>query len=155
MHLLRLSINVLVLGLCWALWVTRGKIKTAFRDMNDRFTTTINKVHVHKNQTSLCTILLYNIKKRKNKSWGLSTIVTGQLIFLIYSSPAFVLYIEHLSNWCQRKGERRDIRCSPGRHPNTQTFALHLKVIKKGWKYIHYKVMMKFPTGSLERQCFQ
>ncbi len=118
------------------------------------FTTTIDKVHVHKNGQTIYVQYFssHNIKKKKKrKTWGLSTTVLAHPMSFDVFLSCSVLRSEHLFHWCLK----RDVRCSPDINPNAQTFTFHVKVGKKWWKYIHYKVMMKFPAGSLECQNFQ
>lgn len=164
MCLLHLSIAS-SLWLCWALWLTRGSRLHSGIWMIVSTPPQINKVHVHKDHIIYVQYFSCNIKQREKKKNLRAVIYCTSLSDVLGCIPLLPLCF--IVNICltdvrggmggrgRGGGGGCDIRYSPGRHPNAQALVFHLKVIKKWWKCIHYKVMMKFPAGSLERQYFQ
>lgn len=123
-------------------------------DEEGRFTTTINRVHVHKKGQTIYVqhFTSDNIKKRKKNPEGCRLlywlISSGPLI---YSSPVWCSAVDICLTDVWR-GTSDSLQILIQTHRQSRSVS---KLEKKWWKCIHYKVMMKFPAGSLERQYFQ
>lgn len=139
------------LWLCWASWVTRGKDKDGIQGLEwSFFTTDINKSSCarEKDKQFMYSIFPHTISKKKKENLRAVNYCTRSACVLCRIRLPFRASQRNicLTNVWAGPSEALLILIQTHRH-----WRSILKVGKKWWKYIHYKVVMKSPAGSSER----